>query len=221
MRNIISGVVLLASALLPTAVQAQEGVSLTVDDLVQRIRKTEASIIANLKSLRPVMEIYVQNLEPDKELGLVPVQDTYFLGRFAWDEQGPRLQTLSGNKETMKRRADAMKVTGLEFLPDGFAATAVPDWQLFDTSRYEFRIVRREFVGEVRTIVLDVKPKGEQGDGFSGRLWIEDVAFHIVRFNGINRRVERSLFKKKIPVHVDAWRINVMPGVWVPSYVYC
>ena len=221
MRNIISGVVLLASVLLPTAVQAQEGVSLTVDDLVQRIRKTEASIIANLKSLRPVMEIYVQNLEPDKELGLVPVQDTYFLGRFAWDEQGPRLQTLSGNKETMKRRADAMKVTGLEFLPDGFAATAVPDWQLFDTSRYEFRIVRREFVGEVRTIVLDVKPKGEQGDGFSGRLWIEDVAFHIVRFNGINRRVQRSLFKKKIPVHVDAWRINVMPGVWVPSYVYC
>lgn len=219
MRTTIAAIVLIAGLLLPQTAAAQG--TLSIEDIVQRIRKSETTIIANLKALRPVMEIYVQNLEPDKELGLVPIQDTYFLGRFNWDQDGPKLQTLSGNKETMKRRADAMKITGLEFLPDGFAATAVPDWTLLDTTRYEFRIARREFVGEVRTIVLDVKPKGEQGDGFSGRLWVEEQGFNIVRFNGINRRVERSLFKKKIPVHVDAWRINVMPGVWVPSYIYC
>jgi hypothetical protein len=219
MRNsllILLGVVGLG---LPSTAAAQS--TPTIAELVASIRRAETNTISNLRTLRPVMEIYVQNLEPDKELGLVPIQDAYFLGRFAWDQEGPRLQTLSGNKETMKRRAQAMKVTGLEFLPDGFAATAVPDWQLLDMTRYEFRIVRREFLGEVRTLVLDVKPKGESIEGFSGRLWIEDTNFNIVRFNGINRRVERSLFKKKIPVHVDAWRVNVMPGIWVPSYVYC
>lgn len=218
MRHALCALLCLAAIGAPSPAFAQ---TMTIDELVASIRKSETTTIANLRGLRPVMEIYVQNLEADKELGLVPIQDTYFLGRFAWDEDGPRLQTLSGNKETMRRRADAMKVTGLEFLPDGFAATAVPDWQLLDTTRYEFRIVRREFMGEVRTIVLDVKPKGDAIDGFSGRLWIEDTHFNIVRFNGINRRVERSLFKKKIPVHVDAWRVNVRPGLWVPSYVYC
>jgi hypothetical protein len=222
MRNAVLSILCLVGLLLPRPVLAQGGsLTLTIEDLVERVRKTEATLIANLRSLKPVMEIYVQNLEPDKELGFVPIQDTYFLGRFAWDQDGPRLQTLSGNKETMKRRAAAMKVTGLEFLPDGFAATLVPDWQLLDLTRYDFRIVRREFLGEVRAIVLDVKPKGDAIEGFSGRLWIEDVNFNIIRFNGINRRVERSLFKKKIPVHVDAWRINVLPNVWIPSYIYC
>jgi hypothetical protein len=222
MRNALLSMLCLVGLFIPRAVLAQEGtLTLSIEDLVGRIKQTEATLIANLRSLKPVMEIYVQNLEPDKELGFVPVQDTYFLGRFAWDQDGPRLQTLSGNKETMKRRAAAMKVTGLEFLPDGFAATLVPDWQLFDLARYDFRIVRREFVGEVRAIVLDVKPKGEAVEGFSGRLWIEDANFNIIRFNGINRKVERSLFKKKIPVHVDAWRINVLPNVWIPSYIYC
>ena len=188
----------------------------TIEDIVGRIKNSEATLIANLRAWRPLIEVYIQNLEPNEELGFVPTQDTYFLGRFDWTD-GPRMQTLASKN----RAAGAMKVSGVEFLPDGFAAMAVPDWQLLDTVRYEFRLVRREFVGEARTFVLDVKPRGNQRDGFSGRIWVEDRGFNIVRFNGVNRRVERSLFRKKLPVHVDAWRVNVTPGVWVPSYVYC
>lgn len=191
-----------------------------VDEIISRMRQSESSLISNMRAWRPVIEVYIQNLEPHAELGFVPSQDTYFLGRFDWDD-GPKMQRLSGSKEAAKRRAATMKVSGLEFLPDGFAATLVPDWQLLDATRYEFKLVRREFLGEARTYVIDVQPRGRKRDGFSGRIWIEDLGYNIVRFNGINRRVERSLFRKKLAVHVDGWRVNVMPGVWVPSHVYC
>src|SRR5262249_60705156 len=28
-------------------------------------------------------------------------------------------------------------------------------------------------------------------------------------------------FRRTLSFHVDGWRVNVLPGVWVPSYVYC
>jgi hypothetical protein len=191
----------------------------TVNDIVTRMQQTEATLITNMKTWKPVIEVYVQNLEPDPTLGFVPVQDSYFLGRFDWDD-GPKMQTLSGSKEQAKKRIDVMKAFGLEFLPDGFASMAVPDWQPLDTARYEFQLVRREFVGEARCFVLDVKPTKNVNEGFSGRIWVEDRGYNIIRYNGINRRVERSLFKKKLPVHMDGWRVNVLPGLWLPAYVY-
>src|ERR1019366_4354125 len=51
-------------------------------------------------------------------------------------------------------------------------------------------------------------------------LWIEDRGYNIVRFNGINRRVERDFFRKGMSFHVDSWRANAWDGVWLPSYVY-
>jgi hypothetical protein len=224
MRIATFAVLLIVSAGVPLRAQpapepVQERVA-GVEDLVNRMRQSEASLLNNMRVWRPVIEVYIQNLQPDEELGFVPTQDMYYLGRFDWAD-GPKIQALSGNREAAKRRAASMKNSGLEFLPDGFAATAAPDWQLLDTTRYEFKLVRREFVGEARTYVLDVKPRQDERDGFSGRIWIEDRGFNLVRFNGINRRVERGLFKKKLPVHMDGWRVNVLPGLWVPAYTYC
>ena len=48
-----------------------------------------------------------------------------------------------------------------------------------------FRIVQREFLGDVRCIVFDVTPKEDSGRGrFQGRIWVEDQDFNIVRMNG-------------------------------------
>jgi hypothetical protein len=204
---------------MPGASFAQAPAMPSVNDIVGRMRQSEGSLITNMQQWKPVLEVYIQNLDTDPDLGFVPKADTYFLGRFDWND-GPKMVTLNGTKEQAKQRAEAMKEAGLEFLPDGFAATAVPDWAQFDTARYDFTLVRREFVGEARCFVLDVKPKKDDNDGFSGRIWIEDLGYNIVRYNGINRRVERSLFRRKIPVHVDGWRTNVLPGIWLPSYVY-
>jgi hypothetical protein len=66
---------------------------------------------------------------------------------------------------------------------------------------------------------IDVTPK-KRDDGFAGRIWVEDRTFQIVRFNGINRSAEREHFGRAVRFNVDAWRANVLPGLWLPSYVY-
>ncbi|MYB33453.1 MAG: M48 family metalloprotease [Acidobacteria bacterium] len=81
--------------------------------------------------------------------------------------------------------------------------------------------MRREFLGEARTFVFDVAPRDGPKDGFSGRVWVEDREFHIVRFNGINRRTRGNWFRRQFTFRVDGWRVNTGPGVWVPAYVYC
>ncbi len=222
MRTSLAAFLTLLCVAVPASTYAQQAATAqlpSVPDIVSRMKQSESTLVTNMQQWKPVIEVYIQNLETDPQLGFVPTQDTYFLGRFDW-ANGPKMQTLNGTKEQAKQRADTMKTSGLEFLPDGFAATAVPDWQQLDPSRYDFTLVRREFLGEARTYVLDVKPLKDENEGFSGRIWVEDLGYNIVRYNGINRRVERSLFRKKIPVHVDGWRTNVLPGLWLPSYAY-
>ena len=74
---------------------------------------------------------------------------------------------------------------GTEFLPMGFLQMIYLDNNGLDTQDYTFDYVRREFLGEVRTLVFDVTPKRKAGKGrFIGRIWVEDQDFTIVRFNG-------------------------------------
>ena len=74
---------------------------------------------------------------------------------------------------------------GTEFLPLGFLQMIYLDNNGLDTQNYNFDYVRREFLGEVRTLVFDVTPKKKAGNGrFIGRIWVEDQDFTIVRFNG-------------------------------------
>src|SRR4029077_19164121 len=110
----------------------------------------------------------------------------------------------------------------MQYIPDGFAAMAVPDWRSLGRPRYEINFVRREFLGEARCLVFDVHPQDNR-DGFSGRIWVEDRDYNIVRFNGISLNVDHTLasaFRKKVAFHVDSWRVNVRPGLWLPAYVY-
>src|SRR6185503_12935566 len=92
-----------------------------------------------------------------------------------------------------------------------------------DRKRYAFTYVRREFLGESRCYVFDVRPLREGKEGFVGRIWIEDRDYNLVRFNGASLGFGETLsgmLKRKTSFHMDAWRVNVAPGVWVPSYVY-
>ena len=99
----------------------------------------------------------------------------------------------------------------------------VPDWRVLERKRDQFTYVRREFLGESRCFVFDVRPLREGKEGFVGRIWIEDRDYNLVRFNGASRGSEETLsgvLKRKLSFHMDGWRVNVAPGVWVPSYVY-
>ena len=79
------------------------------------------------------------------------------------------------------------KLTGLyamHFLPLGFAQMVVLDTD-FQKKYYNFTFVRREFLGEVRCLVIDVEPKKDASPGrFMGRIWVEDQDYNVVRFNG-------------------------------------
>src|SRR5437899_9539050 len=87
----------------------------------------------------------------------------------------------------------------------------------FDRQHYDFKYIHREFLGDVRCLVFDVTPKKDAGKGrFLGRLWIEDQDCSIVRLNGTYApRPKNSYF-----FHMDSWRLNLVPGYWVPAYIY-
>jgi hypothetical protein len=198
------------------------GATMQVNELVDRITRAEAALTARMRAYHPLVEVYVQNLAPDARLGTVPTHDDYFLGQFD-GKDGPNLIPLSPSKGSFQPTGLA-RPFGVQLLPAGFAATTVPDWRLIDKSRYEFAYIRREFLGEARTFVLDIHPKGDALDGFTGRIWVEDRDFNIVRFNGISHNIDHTLssfFKKKLSFHVDSWRVNVLPALWLPAYVYC
>ena len=104
----------------------------------------------------------------------------------------------------------------MKFLPLGFAQMVVLD-QDFQRKYYDFTFVRREFLGEVRCIVMDVAPKKDAGKGrFLGRIWIEDQDYNIVRFNGTYYPHPRTSYY----LHFDSWRQNLRPGIWLPSLIY-
>ena len=51
------------------------------DRVVDRVLAREAENTNALRSYSPLVETYLQKMRPDKELGLVPYGDQYFLNR--------------------------------------------------------------------------------------------------------------------------------------------
>ena len=94
-----------------------------------------------------------------------------------------------GGKKKMFSGLGNMLSLSMEYLPQGFLQMIYLDTNGFDKQHYKFDYVRREFLGEVRTLVFDVTPLPKAGKGrFAGRIWVEDQDFHIVRFNGAYER---------------------------------
>ena len=228
MRSTFSVVLAAAGLLLATAApQAQQagpgGAAVSLEQFIERLMTSEAALMDRLADYQPVVEVYLQNFEAaaDPKLGSVPVGDDYFLGQFDGTD-GPAALPLTQGRGGFKRPGLMNRAFSLEYVPSGFAATTVPDLKVFDHDRYDFTFVRREFLDEVRTVVLEVRPKREDR-GFKGRIWVEDRTFNIVRFNGISREADNllsRLFRRRISFHVDSWRVNAKPGVWLPGYVY-
>jgi hypothetical protein len=209
-------IAVLAAAASPAAAQSSTASQPTLDQVIERVTQAEGELIERTRSLRPIVEAYIQELGPETQGVQLPVVDTYFLGRLDWRD-GPALALMADTNRTAERSAGERR----GFLPDGFAAMAAPDWKPLDKARYDFKFVRREFLGEIRTMVFDVTPREGPTAGFSGRVWVEDRTYNIVRYNGVNRNVKGTRFKKKVYLHVDGWRVNSGAGMWLPAYVHC
>src|ERR1700693_459728 len=91
-----------------------------------------------------------------------------------------------------------------------------PD-RAFNLRIYDFQYVHREFLGDVLCIVFDVSAKKGTGNGrFRGRSWVEDQDYNIVRLNGTYEPRPRNAYFFPL----DSWRLNLIPGYWVPAYIY-
>lgn len=187
----------------------------SIDEVADRVIERERAFVAQMKHRHPLAETYIQNLKTDKDSLVVPSSDQYFLGR---------LDLSDGVEDQLFEKQTGLKLKALnafpnifsrKFLPLGFAQMVMLDRD-FQKKNYNFKFVRQEFLGEVRCVVIDVQPKDSTGGRFTGRVWVEDRDYNIVRFNGTySPRSRYSYF-----LHFDSWRLNLQAGVWLPSYVF-
>src|SRR5216683_464043 len=191
----------------------------TMDQVVDRFIEREHGLMKALSNRTPVVETYLQNLTADPQLGPVPSDDHYFLGRMDMGESVDRKDYLKDQEKGMQTRlmGGFQKLYKVQYQPMGFSWMVYADRTDFDREHYDFRYARREFLGDVRCLVFDVTPKPKSGRGrFLGRVWVEDQDFNIVRLNGTYAPAPRNSYF----FHMDSWRLNLIPGYWVPSYIY-
>lgn len=200
-----------------TAVPSQTSTtpSPTFDQVIDRVVEREHFFLAQMKHLHPLVETYIQNLKGDEEKA-VPVSDQYFLGRLNMTK-GTQDTSFMGEPGFGRKFISSLTgLYGMKFLPLGFAQMVVLDDD-FQRKLYKFTFVRREFLGAVRCLVIDVEPSDRSAKGrFVGRIWVEDQDYNVVRFNGTYSGHERYSYY----LHFDSWRINMRPGLWLPAYIY-
>ncbi|MGB8911482.1 MAG: hypothetical protein WCC85_04370, partial [Candidatus Sulfotelmatobacter sp.] len=153
----------------------------------------------------PMVETYLQRMQPNAALGYVPFEDRYFLGRVQFEQSNEAFYL---DKRLIERMAGAFsKFYSLS--PVGFSSMILVDRTGFDRHNYHLRYMQREFLGAVRCLLFEVTPQKEQSSRFKGVIWVEDEDYNIVRFNG-----SYGTF------HIDSWRMNLRAGVWLPAVVY-
>ena len=208
----------------PTAEAATAGQATTLsapspssfNDVMDRVIQREHLFLAQMRHMRPMVETYLQDLKNDNSGKTLPVKDQYFLGRLDMSD-GPDDTSFIGQPGFGHRMMN--RLTGLyalHFLPLGFAQMVVLDTD-FQKKYYDFTFVRREFLGEVRCLVIDVQPKENAPPGrFLGRIWVEDQDYNVVRFNGTYYPHPKTSYY----LHFDSWRLNMRAGSWLPAYIY-
>ncbi len=201
-----------------SAFAQEQAPAASFDQVIDRMMEREAQYNKNLRNYTPIVETYIQNMKPDNDLGSVPQSDRYFLGRMNYQGKVGQKSFVDDNNpgffsKTYKKMTGFMRV---DYLPLGFAQMVLVDGRGLDRANYDFNFVRRGFLGELRTIVIDVTPKAKGGAGrFLGRVWVEDQDYNIVRVNGTYEQGNKGVY-----LHFDSWRLNMAPGLWLPAYVY-
>lgn len=193
-----------------------ETVSLPLNDVLSRITTTENAFLDDLAKYKPLVETYVQFLNPAGDSSEKIGSDAYFIGNAEF-RRGVDYQGFNPDKTFGSDVLDFLKGSQKPRLtPRTFAHMAIIDPENFSTDHYDFENPHGEFLGSVRCIVLDVKPKAKEPAGrFIGRIWVEDRDFHVVRFIGTytSKRPGRSF-------HFNTYREQVGPGLWLPSIAY-
>ena len=195
----------------------------SVSDAINRIIAREHEEDAAIRRYDPIVETYVQEMRPDKEMGTVPISDNYFLGQAdlaqgVIDENmlGSDKKSMLGQLNPLAHVVNFFSYGGFD--PAGFLQMVYLDPSFFDLGHYHFEYVGKDFLGSVRCYVFDLTPLPKSGRGrFRGRIWVEDQDFTIIRFNGGYTPTDGI---NGYGLHFDSWRLNVQPNLWLPAYIY-
>ena len=145
------------------SLQSLPPAAVTLNDVLDRVVQREHLFMAQMRHMHPMVETYLQDLKNDSDGNPIPVKDQYFLGRLDMSENEAQ-RTFPSLASPDSAIAWSRKLTGvysLHFLPMGFAQMVVLDTD-FQKKYYNFTFVRREFLGELRCLVIDVQPKEGQ-----------------------------------------------------------
>jgi hypothetical protein len=204
----------------PCTTKAQQA-GLSQDQAIDKMIARERQEVIAIDKYTPIIETYIQEMKPDKELGNVPVKDHYFLGLANLPKGVVENSLLGRSKSNFSARgplAHLFQYFSTQYQPEGFLQMLFVDRKDLDRTHYRYDYVRREFLGEVRCLVFDVTPRPGSGKfRFKGRIWANEQDYTIVRFNGVfTPETSGTGFN----VHFDSWRANLQPGEWLPTYVF-
>jgi len=210
---IISSLILYANP----AAFAQDNTPESFDQVVDRAISQEDSLLKIMRGEHPVVETYIQDLGKDPDFGTAPRADHYYLGQLDLSN-GVTAASFIPKKNSKTHSLDVFThLFSIQYMPRGFAQMLLIDGAGFDRNHYNFEFVKREFLGDVRTYVINVSPNKSAGNGrFIGRIWVEDRGFNVVRFNGTYSKPKSGEFY----MHFDSWRVNAGPDLWVPFESY-
>lgn len=172
---------------------------------IDQIVANERALGNTIRGYSPMVETYLQRMQPDSALGFVPSEDHYFLGRVQFQQSKEEFFL---DKRLVERMAGSFS-RFYSMSPVGFSSMIFVDRTGFDRKNYDLHYMHSEFLGEIRCLIFEVSPRKDRVQRFRGAIWVEDEGYNIVRFNG-----SYGTF------HVDSWRLNLGPGVWLPSVVY-
>lgn len=206
----------LAMAFLPACGFAQDAIPAgQIDKIIER----EKQEIKEIKTFHPIVETYIQDMAARLDR-LSPSSDHYFLSVARFDQGVDALAFKPRGDavfNAVKAGVEDLNVFAVQYVRGGFLNMIFPNPDTFDRQHYKFEFVRREFLGEVRCMVLEVSPFKKDAVGmFKGRIWVEDRDNTIVRYNGFfRRRMIDGLY-----FHFDSWRFNAAGNLWLPSITY-
>jgi hypothetical protein len=236
-RNLSSSLVLVAALATSAAAQAPAadqsaanansgqvpgGAVTTVNQAIDRVIAREHDEVATIKHYTPLVETYIQDMRPDKDMGAVPTKDHYYLGQANLAtgvvDNSMLADKKAGKIDEFNPIAHLSGYFTSDYIPAGFLQMIYVDTNGFDRNHYQIDYVRSEFLGDVRCLAFDVTPLPKSGKGrFKGRIWVEDQNYTIVRFNGVYTPIAGI---NGYNLHFDSWRMNVQPGLWLPAFVF-
>src|SRR5260370_21824584 len=105
----------------------------TMEQVVDRVTHNGQLLYGQIRNFSPLVETYLQNLKPDKDLGQVPAGDKYFLGRANFAKGVslvPLTETSNKGKKVFGSIGNFFSFA-MQFLPDGFLQMIFIDTNAF------------------------------------------------------------------------------------------